>query len=243
MKIIVVGNGCTWFERNDTSFIIDDKILLDTPAGSYKHILKQIDIFKLDGIIISHFHSDHFGDFRVFAIRFMRDSEKWGRTQKLKVFAPAGVLDKLVEVNKLFCGAEDETDKEKFQKHIDFIEIDDGFEFELSGYEIQASKVDHGKNVSYAFMFTEKNGKKILFSGDTRECDALLSNLESCNVAFVDMASTEPSRTHLDTNSFIRLQKRYSNCNMIPMHMSDESLRFAKDNGLLVLNDFDKIII
>jgi hypothetical protein len=42
MKVFAVGTSCTWFKRNNTSFIIDDKILFDTPAGSYKDIIKQI---------------------------------------------------------------------------------------------------------------------------------------------------------------------------------------------------------
>ena len=41
MKVLAVGTGCTWFERNNTSFIIDDKILFDTPSGSYKDIIKS----------------------------------------------------------------------------------------------------------------------------------------------------------------------------------------------------------
>ena len=67
MKVFAVGTSCTWFKRNNTSFILDDKILLDTPSGSYKDIIRKIDIFKLDGIVISHFHADHFGDFSIFA--------------------------------------------------------------------------------------------------------------------------------------------------------------------------------
>ena len=27
MKVFAVGTGCTWFKRNNTSFIIDEKIL------------------------------------------------------------------------------------------------------------------------------------------------------------------------------------------------------------------------
>ena len=79
MKVFAVGTSCTWFTRNNTSFIIDDKILFDTPAGSYKDIITKIDILKLDAIFISHFHADHFGDFPVFATRFMRYSERVGK--------------------------------------------------------------------------------------------------------------------------------------------------------------------
>ena len=243
MKVFVVGTACTWFDRNNTSFIIDDKILFDTPSGSYKDIIKKIDIFRLDGIVISHFHADHFGDFPVFVTRFMRESERRGRTKKLKVFGPKSVLDKLIELNTVLCAADDEIDRELIQKNIDFIDVDDGDEFELSGYKVSVVKVDHGKVCCMGYLFADATCKTIGFSGDTRECDGLHRLLKKSDIAFVDMASVLPVKSHLDTMRFVELQNQYSNCEMIPIHMSDECLRFAKENGLKVINDFDEIII
>ena len=243
MKVLAVGTGCTWFARNNTSFIIDDKILFDTPSGSYKDIIKKIDIFKLDGIVISHFHADHFGDFSIFMTRFMRESERQGRTKKLKVFGQVGILNKLIALNTLLCGAEDECDAEKLKKNIDFVELADGDEFELSGYKVKALKVDHGRTPCLAYLFRDKEGKCVGFSGDTKECDGLRTLLKSSDAAFVDMATTKPVNAHLDCNGFIEMQRMYPNCKMIPVHMSDECLEFAEKNGLPVLYDYDEIII
>lgn len=243
MKVFVVGTACTWFDRNNTSFIIDDKILFDTPSGSYKDIIKKIDIFQLDGIVISHFHADHFGDFPVFATRFMRESERRGRTKKLKVFGPKSVLDKLIELNTVLCAAEDERNRETLQKNIEFIDVQDGDEFELLGYKVSVVQVDHGIVKCLAYIFTGASGKTIGFSADTKECDGLHTLLKKSDVAFVDMASMVPVKAHLDSNRFVELQNQYVNCEMIPIHMSDACLMFAKENGLRVINDFDEIII
>ena len=243
MKVFAVGTSCTWFERNNTSFIIDDKILFDTPSGSYKDILKRIDIFKLDAIIISHFHADHFGDFQVFATRIMRESEKQGRTEKLKVFGPKGILEKLVSVNKLLCGGEDVCSEDTFKRKIDFFEVADGDEFEVSGYKVKTYEVDHNKTYCLGFLFEDKNGKTIAFSGDTRECDGLHKMLEISDVAFVDMAAPAPAKAHLDCFRFVELQKMYPNCQMLPIHTSDECYRFAVENKMRVVNDFDEIVI
>ena len=243
MKVYAVGTGCTWFQRNNTSFIIDDKILFDTPSGSYKDIIKKIDIFRLDGIIISHFHADHFGDFPVFATRFMRDSVRLGRKTNLKVFGPKGLFQKLVDLNTLLCGAEDECSKESLQKFVDYIEISDGDVFELSGYKVTAFAVDHGTTPCLGYVFQDKEGKSVGFSGDTKECDALLKILELSDVAFVDMASPVPAKAHLHNERFVELQKDFSNCKMYPIHMSDETKKFADNNGLNVLNDSEEIII
>ena len=243
MKVFAVGTSCTWFERNNTSFIIDDKILFDTPSGSYKDIIKQIDIFKLDGIIISHFHADHFGDFQVFTTRFMRESERQGRTQNLKVYGPKGTLDKLIAFNLNLVCADDECSEETLRKNIDFIEVEDGDEFELSGYKVKTYEVDHNRAYCLGFSFEDKNGKIVSFSGDTKECENLHKMLEISDVAFVDMAAPVPAKAHLDCFRFVELQKMYPNCQMWPIHTSDECYKFAEDNGLRVLNDFDEIII
>ena len=243
MKVFVVGSGCTWFQRNNTSFILDDKILFDTPSGSYKDVIKNIDIFKLDAIIISHFHADHFGDFPVFATRFMRESVAMGRNQKLKVYGPKSVLEKLISLNTLLGGAKDECDKEMLQKHIDFIDVGDGDEFAVAGYKVKVYQVDHGHMYCQGYTFEDAKGKVIGFTGDTRECDGLLNILSQSNIAFVDMAALKPVPAHLDVKRFMELQKKYPKCKMYPVHMSDETKKFAEENSLDVLNDFDEIII
>ena len=243
MKVFAVGTSCTWFTRNNTSFIIDDRILFDTPAGSYKDIITKIDILKLDAIFISHFHADHFGDFPVFATRFMRYSERVGRTKNVKIYSQKGALDKLVAINTLLNGAQDECDKASLTKYIDFIEVSNGDEFEVSGYKVKAYEVDHGRAPCMGFTFEDKNGKVVGFTGDTKECDGLLKILETSNVAFVDMAAPVPAKAHLDCERFVELQKLYPNCEMLPIHTSDDTYKFAVDNGLKVLNDFDEIII
>ena len=243
MKVFAVGTGCTWFARNNTSFIIDDRILFDTPSGSYKDIIKNTDISKLDGIIISHFHADHFGDFPVFVTRFMRESEKMGRIENLKVYGPKSVLDKLIELNTILCAAEDERNRELLQKHIDFIDVDDGYEFELSGYKVTAVRVDHGSVKCFGYTLTDESGKIISFTSDTKECESLHKILNKSDIAFVDMASINPAKAHLDSKRFVELKKEYANCKMYPVHMSDECREFAQRNKLNVINDFDEIII
>ena len=126
---------------------------------------------------------------------------------------------------------------------MDFFEVDDGDEFELSGYKVKVVAVDHGRTKCLGFMFEDENGKTVGFSSDTKECDGLHKILKNSDVAFVDMASIVPERAHLHGERFIELQKEYPNCKMYPVHTSDASQEFAEINGLNVLNDSDEIII
>ena len=129
MKVYLVGTSCTWFKRNNTSFILDDKILFDTPDGSYKEIIRKMNIFDVKSVYISHFHSDHFTDLQIIATRFMRESERNGVVDKLNVYGPKGLLDHLVDFNKTVFAGCDECNKESLTKRINFIEVGDGDEF------------------------------------------------------------------------------------------------------------------
>lgn len=247
MKVYAVGTSCTWYARNNTSFILDDEILFDTPNGSYKQIIKVLGpdemIRKIKAIFISHFHSDHFFDMHIIATRFMRESKALGRTEKLKVYGPKGILDKLVEINTALLGGSDEIDKNELQKNIDFIEVGNGDEIELENYLVKVFTMDHGAVYSQGYTFTDKKGVVIGFTGDTKDCGNLQNMLSVSNVAFVDVAAIKPARSHLDVNRFAELNKIYPNCKMYAIHTPDETLEICKNNGLNTLDDGDTVII
>lgn len=237
MKVKVLGTSCTWFKRNNTSFILDDKIVFDVPFGNYKLINSYMDIYDIKSVIITHFHSDHFGDLNVIATRFMRHLSD--DAEKLKIYGPKGILEKLIEYNKVLLGAKDECDPESLTKHIDFIEVCDGFEFEVCGYKVKAFEMVHGVPETYGFSFSDENGKTIVFSADTAMCDNLNLMLENADVAFVEMSDIRQSKTHLSTQEFVDLTKKYSKTKFYPVHTSDMSQEFAINNGLNYLNDGD----
>lgn len=248
MKVYAVGTSCTWFARNNTSFILDDKILFDTPDGSYKSIIRYVgdaDDFlkKIKTIFISHFHSDHFFDLHVIATRLMRESERLGLTEKVKIYCQKGTLDKLVELNTVIFGGKDELDKNQLQKHAEFIEVGDGDEFEIENYKVKVFAMDHGTVYSQGYTFTDKNGVVVGFTADTKDCENLQKMLSVSNVAFVDVASMIPANSHLDVKRYMELEKEYKNCKMYAIHTADDTFEFCKNNGINALDDGDTVII
>ncbi|MBR7172313.1 MAG: ribonuclease Z [Clostridia bacterium] len=241
MKVNVLGTSCTWFTRNNTSFIIDDDIVFDVPSGNYKLITQNIDVKKIRCVLISHFHSDHFGDLRIITTEFLRHFEQFGRSEHLRIYGPKGIAQRIIDTNIIFCSAQDEQSMEKLTKYIDFIELEDGFEFEEGGYKIKAYKMVHGAAETFGFTFEDESGKTVAFSADTAMCDNLHKMLENANVAFVEMSAVKPSLSHLNVDDFIELSKKYSNLVMYPVHTSDLSHDYAVEKGykLNYLNDGD----
>lgn len=237
MKVYIIGTSCTWFSRNNTSFILDDKILFDAPSGIYKELIRKMDLFDIKSLYISHFHADHFADVQVIVTRFMRESEKHNIKHNLKVYCPKGTLDHLIEYNTIIFGGADECDRESLTKKVDFIEVEDGDEFVDNGYKVKVYQMDHGRVYCQGYTFTDENGQTIGFSADTKECDNLDKMLQNSDVAFVDMASIDKHHSHLDVDGFIKLTKKYKNCKMYPVHTSDATQKFAEENRLNAVHD------
>ena len=243
MKVNIVGTGCTWTARNNTSFIIDDVILFDVPSGNYRDIIKSIDIFKLNAIFISHWHSDHFGDLHIITTRFIRESRKNGRLHKLKVYGKRGLAEHLIEYNKLTFSGPDEVSLDILYEFVEFIDVEDGFEFEESGYKVKTYKVDHGKVDCYGFTFTDNSGKTIAFTADTRYCENLEKMLSTSNYAFIDVAAAVEFPSHLHVDKFIEVKEKFKKCKMYPIHMTDASKKLLVERNLSNLNDGDVLEI
>ena len=227
MKVTAVGTSCSWFVRNNTSFIIDEDFIFDIPSGSYKEIIQKINLEKVKALFISHFHSDHFGDFHLIATRFMRE---FNGSEKLKVYAPKGALDRMIRINYETCAGCDELSHENYKRKIEFIDLYDGFEFNFNNYKLKAYKVDHGDVETYGFTIKDQNNFVVAFSADTRECDNLHKMLESSNVAFIDMSSVKQHKKHLSINDVEILIKKYPNCKIYPIHTCDKCQDYARKN-------------
>ena len=234
MEVRVLGTSCTWFERKNTSFLIDNKIVLDAPNGSYKDVIKHTSIEKISTILISHFHTDHFVDFHVYATRFMRELNL---DIKKKVYAPKGALDRLIKFNEAMVSACDELEKENYLKNIEFIDLYDGFEFEVEDYKVTAYLMQHGKPETYGFVFEEKNGQTVGFSADTEMCDNLTAIVARSNFAFVEMSSINKYKNHLCISEVENLIKENPHCKIFPVHTSDKCQNYAKNNGMNFVED------
>lgn len=239
MKVKVIGTSCTWFKRNNSSYVIDENIIFDTPEGSFKDIANYMNVMNTKCVLITHFHTDHFPDLHIIATEIMRHGKRHGRTEKLRVYGPKGILERLVSLNRLLFAGPDECDPEQLCEAIDFVEVFDGFEFEEGEYKITAYKVEHGNPETYGFVFEDKSGKTVSFSADTTVCDNLHKMLEKSDFAFVEMASVNEHKTHISINDFEGLLKKYKNVKIYPVHTCDKCQEYAVEHGFNVLNDGD----
>ena len=237
MKVNVMGTSCTWFARNNTSFVIDDDIILDVPEGTYKDLIKVVDLEKLRCVFISHLHSDHFLDLHIITTQVMRFPGE--RTEKLRVYGPKGLLDTLIQLNTLLYGAPDEQSKELLQKNIEYIDLENGMEITEGEYNITAYKMEHGAPETYGFIFKDKTGMVVGFPTDTAVCDNLHTILSQSKYAFLELSANSKHPTHICVDEYVSLVEQYKNAKIFTVHTNNKTQKFVEENGYNALHDFD----
>ena len=123
-------------------------------------------------ILISHKHGDH----HLGAMSLIRDICQKKQESKLLLVAPKrflGWLEEFAQVSEF--GLED----------VDFVAADRIFEEPIvissSGTQVRAFEVDHCLD-AVGFQVTFASGKRIVYSGDTRPCDALIASAHECDL-------------------------------------------------------------
>lgn len=223
MKIDVVGSMCTWVKELSTSYIIDDKIMFDCPQGSFKNLLNDYDLKKINKIIISHFHSDHFADIHlVLEVIFKKTKNN------ITIIAPKNCKEKIINIFKLFEVGYLQKDLEE---RVTFIDSENNKIIKLDGYKIKCFKMLHRDLDAYGF--TIENGDKVIgFTGDSAMCNNVRKIIKKSHSVFIDSANLAVDNKHLCVGEVNELSKEFPECTFYPIHLSTYSLEEIKNTSL-----------
>lgn len=245
MKITILGTGCIWTKRACASYLIDDDIIVDPGSGTLKQLLKSSNkllhhekIEKLKLILITHYHLDHYFD--IVHLMWKLASEKYPNSNAT-IICPPGGEERIKQLCKLGMSVET-YNKLNFDKYIKFVDASTMGTFKYKNLEISSLKMDHGTTECYGYIFKDKNGKAVGFTGDTNYCDNMKYLIDNTDVAFVDMAGTDISNKHFNIIDGINLMKQYKGkCNIVPCHLTSQALdycigRITPPKDLMVLD-------
>lgn len=223
MKIDIVGSMCTWVKELSTSFIIDDEILFDAPQSSFKTLLIDYDLTKIKYIIISHFHSDHFGDIHL-VLDYIFNHTK----NNITIIAPKTCKERLFTIFKALEVA-------YLQKYVDervtFIDCENNKIIKFDNYKIKCFKMLHNDLDSYGFLLETEN-KIVGFSGDTAMCNNVRKILKKAQIAFIDSANVSVNNKHLCVGEVNELSKEFTNCKIYAVHLVPHSLEELRNTDL-----------
>lgn len=94
----MIGTGAISVKQRSACTLIDNKILVDCGNGIVKTMLEQnIDINKIDTLLITHLHGDHFLD-----IPFLIMQRNFSNSEnELHIYCPKGTKESVGKLSNL----------------------------------------------------------------------------------------------------------------------------------------------
>jgi len=183
MRVKFIGTGQMATKRKCTSFVVNNNVLFDIGNGVVDGLLaNNLDVENIKVIVISHFHTDHFGDI----VYFLHRRNLQGHTDKmLTIIGPWGLQQKVIDFNNFLFGDVRDYKDIATKWNIRFIELADGANLNMGSFEIEVFKVAH--STVHANGYIIRAGKtSIGYSGDAAMTDAFLEKIPDAKYWIID---------------------------------------------------------
>lgn len=172
MKLTIIG-CCGTFPSKEgatSAYLIEDKgtkVLLDCGSGSISRLQKHINLYDLDAVVISHYHSDHYADFECMQFAAMVHMKKGLRKESLLIYGP-GEEQKLTYKNYTTG---------KTYKNKDY--------FKIGTLKFTTNINKHGIE-AYSIRVENEEHKSIVYTGDTAYYEKLSQFARDADVIIAD---------------------------------------------------------
>lgn len=183
---------------------------------------KQVswDLAKLDAVLLTHLHGDHFGGV---PFLFMEYRYETPRTRPLAIYGPEGTERR---VRALFAALYEKSAAEPLPFPVEYHELAPGESLRLGEAQITAVPVHHVPELTAFGYRVEAEGRTFLYSGDTAWTDELASYARGVDL-FVCECSTFETRLDIHVSyPEIAARARDLGCRRLVLsHLGSEPLR------------------
>lgn len=212
------GEACSCYLLNHEG----KNIVVDMGCGTLSKLLLKLRMQDIDAVLLSHLHADHMGD--ALTLRYVLEVAKklgW-RSAPLPVYLPA----------------EPEAEYGLIASHpmIDAHVITDGMEVQVCGMDVRFALMPHAVP-SYAMAFSA-DGRKFVYSGDTRDNDRFAGFAKGADLLLMEAAflsrDIPPNAQHVCAKDAGRIAreanaKRLLITHIFPEYDPNELLREARE--------------
>ena len=174
MRLIVVGSGDAFGSggRSNTCFWLQTAkgtLTVDFGASALPALKAlKLDPNKIDGIVLSHLHGDHFGGLPLLLLDFQYLTR---RERPLAIAGPPGTRARLETAMETFFPKSTGT-KWRFPWSVEEIAV--GVETNVLGHSLVTAEVIHQSGAPSTALRLSDGEKTFAYSGDTEWTDALL---------------------------------------------------------------------
>jgi len=186
MRLTVVGSGDAFGSggRFHTCFLLESAkgtLLIDCGASSPVALnALGIDLGRVDGIVLSHLHGDHFGGlpFLLLDAQFLS-----GRERPLTIAGPPGARARIDQALEVFF-PRSTTNKWRFPWTVTEIAV--GRPTDVLGHSVTTTEVLHYSGAPSTALRVSDGQKIFAYSGDTEWVDALVSVADGADLFVVE---------------------------------------------------------
>jgi len=150
-------------DRACSAYLVEDggfAFSLDFGTGAFANIRRYVDYDKLDAVVISHMHADHFLD--LIPLRYAIRYGSKRRADRLPVWMPPGGIEMLRSMTSVFTGG---GDGDFLDEAFALEEFDPAAPLALGSGRLRFAPTTHFVT-AFAIRY-ERNGTSITYSADT----------------------------------------------------------------------------
>lgn len=210
----------------------EGSLLIDCGASSLVALKKaSIDPNSIDGVVVSHFHGDHFGGVPFLIL----DGQFAKRDRPLAVAGPPGVERRVRAAFDALFPRSAETPRAFGPT---YIELEAGRDTDVGPARVTAIAVQHTPGTEAHGLRVELGGHLIGYSGDTAWTDALIAIADRTD-AFICECYTmsRPIPMHLDAKAIVAHRRSLNTQRLILTHLGPEMLTAGQFSGATIAHD------
>lgn len=183
MKITVLGNNGPYPKAGSacSGYLLqsnDVKVLIDCGNGVLSRLQGICNIFELDGIIITHLHSDHVSD--MFVFKYAIGLNKIGDKDNLTIPVYSASDDKYL-INNM-----------NYNNSFNIHELSEEMKLSIKGLQFSFKKNKHPVE-TYAIKVTDGT-KTLVYSSDTAYYEELTEFIKGANILICEAGVLEKDR-------------------------------------------------
>jgi len=241
MRLTIAGSGDAFGSggRFNTCFFLETAkgvLLVDCGASALIAMKASgLDASRIDAIILSHLHGDHFGGlpFLLLDAQFLA-----GRERPLLVAGPPGTRKRMEEAQEMFFPR---SSRNKWRFGLDVREMELQHETNLLGHSVRTAEVLHYSGAPSTAVRVSDGERAFAYSGDTQWTDALIPIADGADLFIVECyAYSGDPPGHLTWTVLRPRLKELRAKRIMLTHMNPsmlERLDEARAAGLLIAED------